>query len=226
MIGFQPRGHLWVRRAIENIAGRYADNVVGRWHENHLRVRELGREQKEGTISAAEASEKEQLHAQLELAEIIRRRVENVVHSALMHGDLTALEFHPNTGELSPVPAASWRVDGAQNEFRGTRDYRSPFKGMVFLEVASLDRLFAPEAAAQTVAGERRLAEWLTALMRSLPNQPRAKSVVKVEAKEEARLSFSGKGFDRAWAEAVRASGASAWSRAGRKSQRQIKPPT
>lgn len=222
MIGFQPRGHLWIRRAIENIAGRYGDNATGRWYENFLRLRDLSKKEREGAISAAGIAEKGHLQAQLELADAIRRRVESIVHNALMHGDLTALEFRPDSGEVSPVPAASWRRDGVQNEFRGTRDYRSPFTGVVFLEEAALDRLFAPDAEAQTAAGEGRLAEWLTALMRKSPNHPQAKSEVKAEAKERARLHFSGRGFDRAWAAAVKASGAHAWRKAGRKSRRQI----
>jgi hypothetical protein len=226
VIYFQPRGHLWVRRAIENVAGRYGDNATGRWYDNFLRLRNLTKEEREGTISAAGVAEKGHLQAQLELADAIRRHVESIVQNALMHGDLTALEFRPESGEVSPVPAASWRIDGVQNEFRGNRDYRSPFKGVVFLEEAALDRLFAPHAEAQTAAGEGRLTEWLTALMRKAPNLPRAKSEVKAEAKESARLHFSGKGFDRAWAAAVKASGAHAWSKAGRKSRRQIQTAT
>ena len=72
-----------------------------------------------------------------------------------------------------------------------------------------------------TAAGENRLQVWLEAAMGASPNASPGKFVVQAQA-EAAGYVFSGAGFDRAWAAAVRATGAVAWSAAGakRKSER------
>jgi hypothetical protein len=68
-----------------------------------------------------------------------------------------------------------------------------------------------------TIANERKLVEWLTDLMRSTPNSSMSKAATK-RAAIAAGLDFSARAFDRAWATAVRQSGATRWSKPGRKS--------
>jgi hypothetical protein len=74
-------------------------------------------------------------------------------------------------------------------------------------------------AAAATIAGEKRLQAWLEDRMRASPAAPAAKSVTRTQA-EQAGHNFSGAGFDRAWREAVKATGATAWSHAGTRNRR------
>ncbi len=100
--------------------------------------------------------EKAELLAVMERAYTVQRRVAARVHHALMHGDMIAKELRDN-GEVVDVPAAKWRVDGVDNEFHCARDHRSPFTGTIFVREADLEKLFAGEQAARTVAGEKRL---------------------------------------------------------------------
>jgi hypothetical protein len=68
-----------------------------------------------------------------------------------------------------------------------------------------------------TVAGERRLTEWLIALMRTNPDSPRSKAATKAAA-TAAGLQSGERPFSRAWTTAIRESGATSWARPGRKS--------
>jgi hypothetical protein len=72
-------------------------------------------------------------------------------------------------------------------------------------------------AARRTSARESELERWLAQQMRAAPNAPRSKPTMKEEA-NLAKLKFSERGFNRAWAKAVQRSGATCWSRPGRKS--------
>ncbi len=77
---------------------------------------------------------------------------------------------------------------------------------------------------APTIAGERRLQEWLVGRMRASPDRSPGKPAVRQEARM-AGHSFSTRGFERAWATAVRTAGTPAWSAPGRKSPRRIEAP-
>jgi hypothetical protein len=67
-----------------------------------------------------------------------------------------------------------------------------------------------------TVADGRRLERWLTDRMSGNPDAPMSKADTK-EAAESAGLRFSDRAFHRAWSNAIQASGATQWSKAGRK---------
>jgi hypothetical protein len=81
----------------------------------------------------------------------------------------------------------------------------------------------APEHArvASTIAAERRLEAWLVQKMRANPDTPPGKAVIRREA-EAAGHVVSARGFLRAYANAVKAAGAPAWSAPGKKSKRRI----
>ncbi|MER8654414.1 hypothetical protein [Mesorhizobium sp. M0847] len=69
-----------------------------------------------------------------------------------------------------------------------------------------------------TVADEKRCQKWLQEQMALTPaNNPRPKSLWEKEASE--LFKVSGRGFDRAWANAIVATGAEAWGKAGAKSK-------
>jgi hypothetical protein len=177
-------------------------------------------------LSEESRLEKDRLAVLAEEAVTIRQRVVNRVHSALMHGDLVAQE-HRSDGEIVPIPAAWWRRDGIENEFQNARDYRSPFTGIVFLDVVALDQLFALDSTAQTAAGEDRLVDRLTNMMRAAPTAPRSKAEVAEELRGQPGIEVSDRGFVRAWNTAVKRSGATTWSAPGRKrSKRRIETPT
>jgi hypothetical protein len=84
----------------------------------------------------------------------------------------------------------------------------------------------APEHArgASTIAAERRLEAWLVEKMRANPDNPPGKAVIRQEA-EAAGHVVSARAFLRAYANAVKAAGAPAWSAPGRKSKRRIETP-
>jgi hypothetical protein len=74
------------------------------------------------------------------------------------------------------------------------------------------------EAAASTHAAERRMRDYLEGRMRASPKKsPGTKEAVRAEA-EKAGHKVSDRAFLRAWANAVTATGATAWSQPGRKS--------
>lgn len=67
------------------------------------------------------------------------------------------------------------------------------------------------------IASERRLEKWLTEAMTAEPSNPVSKPEMRQRAGREPGLSVSGRGFERAWAGAVKASGAVAWASPGRR---------
>jgi hypothetical protein len=72
---------------------------------------------------------------------------------------------------------------------------------------------------AGTIADENRCRQWLESQMLLSPdNNPRPRSVWENEARQ--KFNVSGRGFLRAWANAIAATGAEAWGRAGAKSKR------
>jgi len=75
----------------------------------------------------------------------------------------------------------------------------------------------APKPAKKTAGAERRCAIWLVGLMKTQRDQPIAKKT----AREQALAQFDGLGtraFNRAWDQAIRVTGALAWSAPGRRS--------
>jgi hypothetical protein len=77
---------------------------------------------------------------------------------------------------------------------------------------------------AGTAGQETLLTKWLVSLMVAAPKTPRSKDAMK-EAARSSGVKFSGRAFQRAWHAAVQESGASAWSKPGRKSKRCIDTP-
>jgi hypothetical protein len=67
------------------------------------------------------------------------------------------------------------------------------------------------------IASERRLEKWLTEAMKAEPSNPVSKPEMVQRAGREPGLSVSGRGFERAWASAVKASQAVAWASPGRR---------
>ena len=74
---------------------------------------------------------------------------------------------------------------------------------------------------ASTIAAEKRLEDWLTDKMRANPDNSPGKAVIKAEA-EAVGHSVSERAFMRAFANAVKAAEAPAWSAPGNKSKRRI----
>lgn len=197
MMAFEPRGHVRLVRAIRDTALEHCAEV---WR--------LCRSPDVAPTTTL-----------LDQEQFVKRQVAAFVHEALMHGDLPSIQLGSN-GELSENPAEHWRIDGAENELCGVRDYRSPFTGTIFVEEAALRKLFekalAPGSGIQTAADENRLADWLAVRMRAAPTDPAVKKIVEMQAKEEG-FRFSGERFKRAWATAVKHAGAHAWGEPGRR---------
>jgi hypothetical protein len=87
---------------------------------------------------------------------------------------------------------------------------------------SSPEPALATPARAQVVSmigAETRLEVWLTEMMKANPGNPPGKAAI-VEAASLAGHKVSDRGFKRAWANAVKAADAPAWSEAGRKSKR------
>ena len=68
------------------------------------------------------------------------------------------------------------------------------------------------------ITSERKLQAWLEAEMLASPERSPGKPVMRERA-VGSKHTFSGEGFNRAWANAVAATGATEWTRAGRKSK-------
>ena len=60
------------------------------------------------------------------------------------------------------------------------------------------------------------MTDWLTKRMQDQPHLPLAKSAARQRAAKDG-LHCSSRGFDRAWADAVKASGANKWSKPGKR---------
>lgn len=142
-------------------------------------------------------------------------------------------------GEPVPVPVAVWRRDDGAEAFRTSRaewivsavmldgpaGSRVPYpimqRGRVILAASDLDewlrRTAARAAALHTSGGEARLRAHLVKMMRAEPNVPRSKAKVRAELPADIAGHVSSRGFERAWGEAVLASGAAAWGQGGRR---------
>lgn len=89
----------------------------------------------------------------------------------------------------------------------------------VWCERKEVQRLW-PATAQTTIRAELKCQVWLEELMRASPSSPdRPKSQYRAEAIGTFR-GLGERSFTRAWDNAIRATGAVAWSRAGRKSRR------
>lgn len=97
--------------------------------------------------------------------------------------------------------------------------YHGPTFRDVKFYTSDVVRLWPPKP--KPMATERTLTEWLISFMRTRES-PLPKDKTK-EAATQARLTFSARGFNRAWAEAVGVTGKMDWSAGGRrKSERRI----
>jgi hypothetical protein len=162
------------------------------------------------------------------------------IRSALAEGDLTAIVLFDQGDDL-PVNKSMWRAkDGLSKVWSGRISVKRPFavgptEGQALIKeadytawVESTDALqnasqdsAQSSATAQTIAAETRMTRWLANKMRSDPAAPRSKQSVRAEASLSG-LPCSGRAYNRAWAAAVRDTGAVEWSKPGRKSSRRI----
>ena len=106
------------------------------------------------------------------------------------------------------------------------RAARGPTWSDVHVCAKELLEIQPPSKVAATIAAEKRLLRWLIAFMEAVPNSRPGKDVLRRRAKEAGQV-FTGRGFDRAYAEAVSITGAALYSRSGRpkKSPRKITAP-
>jgi hypothetical protein len=67
------------------------------------------------------------------------------------------------------------------------------------------------------ISDENKMKTWLTTRMKNDPDNPVSKKTIRAEAVSSGIVDISERGFDRAYKNAVEASGAAAWSAAGRR---------
>jgi hypothetical protein len=127
-----------------------------------------------------------------------------------------------------------WIREDRQLPIEEWAGYRGPYYDRLHLRTSKVLALW-PERAppesdvstippASTAAQETSITKWLVLRMTAAPTVPRSKVTMK-EAARSAGVNFSGRAFERAWHAAVQESGASAWSKPGRKSKRRIDTP-
>jgi hypothetical protein len=127
-----------------------------------------------------------------------------------------------------------WVREDRQLPIEEWAGYRGPYYDRLHLRTSKVLALW-PERApresdvstippAGTAAQETSITKWLVSRMTAAPTVPRSKEAMK-EAARSAGVNFSGRAFERAWLAAVQESGASAWSKPGRKSRHRIDTP-
>jgi hypothetical protein len=126
------------------------------------------------------------------------------------------------------VSITAWGTVGADpKQLEAICNYHGPsFRDVRFYTADVLKvcpaRRVAETTNMRTIASERKLAKWLTELMRTKRDAPMSKAATKRAAAAKG-LHFSDRAFISAWASAVRESGAARWSSPGRrKSKRRI----
>jgi hypothetical protein len=127
-----------------------------------------------------------------------------------------------------------WIREDRQLPIEKWAGYRGPYYDRLYLRAGKVLALW-PERApresdvsairpAGTAAQETSITKWLVSRMTAAPTVPRSKEAMK-EAARSAGMNCSGRAFERAWLAAVQESGASAWSKPGRKSRHRIDTP-
>lgn len=105
-----------------------------------------------------------------------------------------------------PAPKSLWDILNAISAFP-----------MPCREMSSSTERGVPKGRSHSLADEGRLTDWLADKMRANPNAPYPKDAMFQQAAAEGLKMLSGRANERAWGNAVKASGAKAWSKAGRK---------
>ena len=125
------------------------------------------------------------------------------------------LAFGP-TGEVRPRVGVLAGLFCALH-LRGTEaDLGVPLFYNVRIPVADLFKVWPQNIRFVTIKDERDLQRWLEGAIRESPDRSPGKPEMKRRA-TKAGLTFTGEGFLRAWSNAVAQTGATAWSKAGRK---------
>lgn len=115
----------------------------------------------------------------------------------------------PHTNAFDPRP---------ENDF-AFMDYEGPWFDEVRFDAEQVQALWKlPSGTARTIAAENNLERWLVARMKASPDHSPGKSLIKIEA-EAAGHSLGVRGFDRAWASAVKEANVPKWSAPGAKSK-------
>jgi hypothetical protein len=120
------------------------------------------------------------------------------------------------------IQSDGWATCGWDVTVQHWTDWDGPDWGDVRFRRDDIFKLWPPtrpadDAIAGTAAATTEVTEWLTVQMRNSPQSPRPKSVLKSEAVEAGLRRISDRSFDTAYGTAVRASGALAWSKGGRR---------
>jgi hypothetical protein len=152
------------------------------------------------------------------------------IHDALVRDQITAWSATTHEPVPRALPAATWSIfEFAYEEKDGliyTLIFRpsgsideQPLKDLRFKSVEVRRHWPGAESAPPptTVAAQTECRRWLSNEMRASPDRPRAKSQVLAEAMKRFP-KLSGRGFDRAWRDAISATGAEKWSKAGPRS--------
>jgi hypothetical protein len=168
----------------------------------------------------------------------------NDIRTALAEGDLSSILL-TDDGHETPISITKWRShNGLTGVATGRVSVQFPHSahmssGQALIKEAhfndwmkstlgpepdfenSSPRKQAIATTAATIGKEKRLKDWLMQEMQARPEAPISKSEMQQKAIACGYRS-SVRGFERAWATALRESGATKWSAPGRKSRRRI----
>ena len=155
------------------------------------------------------------------------------IHSALSVGEVSAFANKGNDPVPCELPAETWSVhelvveerNGLLRIFPLSSSSSAHEQHLLNVRVKREDVLRRWPAASSvrtsvqptTMGAENQCRRWLAAMMKTAPNQPRAKAAIL----EEALARFRGlakRGFDRAWNAAIRETNAQKWRAPGRRS--------
>jgi hypothetical protein len=168
--------------------------------------------------------ESERAWAAISRYQAVQRRIAEWCASGTVRSALRPYEG----GEVVPLEPAVWNTElfwsrfdecrmHADDPFNTAPERRSSQAAYIFLARDDLDRLLsaAQHRVVTTAAAETKCRRWLESEMRKSPtHRPRAKGAFFSDAQSHFP-DLSKKAFNRAWATAVRDSGATAWSSAG-----------
>jgi hypothetical protein len=120
------------------------------------------------------------------------------------------------------IQSDGWATCGWDETAQHWADWDGPDWGDVRFRRDDVFKLWPPtrpaeDAIAGTAAATTEVTNWLTVQMHNSPQSPRPKGVLKSEAAAAGLRRISDRSFDTAYGTAVRASGAFAWSKGGRR---------
>jgi hypothetical protein len=155
-------------------------------------------------------------------------KAKSELRRALRAGQLTAWGKRTQDAQHEAIPAGLFLDDLVSvtewDTVEGDPERPSKYRGPTFREVRFYSEGVLnvwPEpttlkAGPQSITKEQALVGYLTDLMRRKPDTPMSKAATK-EAATDAKLTFSERGFSRAWSLAVYHSGVTHWSKPGPK---------